>query len=302
MRLGDEKIWGNRMGMKKLAAVYFGLMVVCTALVTGFPFSLVGGGEGDDLAKAPVAPAGGVAGEKVALDENIQNLTTAIMAELSQPAKPQVDPAIVEANIAAMTLEETTVEEKAMAVLAHMDGSAPKAGTDDPLYNMTATALTALQGDQAQIPAPREPDPTIELVVAEALQSGQTDAAIDKLVNDAALAGTLSVPASMVTSEGRVDTAVLLASVLQAAQGGEEFGQGDAAAGNAERDIVSVRLDNEDVLYTVGVGDSLGALALRFYGDAGRASVIFDANRSVLATPNSVRVGQELLLPRRDSL
>ena len=107
----------------------------------------------------------------------------------------------------------------------------------------------------------------------------------------------------MITSEGRVDTAVLLASVLQAAQGGdEEFGQGDAAPGNAERDAVSVRLDSEDVLYTVGAGDSLGSLALRFYGDAGQAAMLFDANRSTLATPNSVRVGQELVLPQRGNL
>lgn len=290
------------MGMKKLAVVYFGIMVVCTALVTGLPISIFGGSAPEAVATAPTAPAQPEGGAAVSLDQSMQNLTAAIMAELSVPATPAVDPAVVEANIAAMTLEEVTVEEKATAVLAHLDGTAPKPGADDPLYNMTASALQALQGDQAQLPEPPTPDPTIERVVAEALREGKSDEAIDTMVNEAALAGTFAVPESMVTSEGRVDTAVLLASVLQAAQGGEEFGQGDAAPGNMDRDELSVKLDSEDVLYTVGSGDSLGSLALRFYGDAGRAVAIFEANRNLLPTPNSLRVGQELLLPRRDSL
>jgi nucleoid-associated protein YgaU len=291
------------MGMKKLAVIYFGVMVVCTALVTGFPFSFFGKGAPDAVAKQPTDATPEGAGATVALDQSMTNLTAQIMAELSQPAAPKVDPAVVEANIAAMTVEEATVEDKAAAVLSHMNGTAAQPGVDDPLYNMTASALLALQGDQAQMPAPPVPDPTIELAVAQALQEGKSDEAIDTMVNEAALAGTFAVPASMVTSEGRVDTAVLLASVLQVAQGpGEEFGQGDASPGNAERDALSVKLDGEDVLYTVGSGDSLGSLALRFYGDAGRAAAIFEANRSLLATPNSLRVGQELTLPRRDSL
>lgn len=290
------------MGMKKLAVIYFAIMVVCTALVTGLPFSVFGGGGGTEVAAAPEAPAATGAGTGIVLDDTMQSLTAAIMAELSVPAPPTVDPAVVEANIAAMKLEEISVEDKANAVLAHLNGTAAQPGADDPLYNMTASALLALQGDQAQMPALPEPDPTIERVVADALRAGKSDSDIDVIVNQAALAGTFAVPQSMVTSEGRVDTAVLLTSVLQAAQGGEEFGQGDAAPGNAERDKISVQLDSGDVTYKVGLGDSLSSMALRFYGDAGRALVIFEANRAVLATPDSLRVGQELLLPRRDSL
>lgn len=289
------------MGMKKLAVVYFAVMVVCTALVTGMPFSFFGSAENEVAAVQPSAP-GDAGGGQIVLDDAMQNLTTAIMAELSTPAAPAVDPALVEANIAAMTLDETSVEDKANAVLAHLNGTAAQPGAGDPLYSMTASALLALQGDKAQMPALPEPDPTIELVVADALREGKSDADINQMVNEAALAGSFAVPQSMVTSDGRVDTAVLLTSVLHAAQGGEEFGQGDAAPGNAERDKISVALDSGDVTYKVGMGDSLGSMALRFYGDAGRAAVIFEANRTVLATPDSLRIGQELVLPRRDSL
>lgn len=52
------------------------------------------------------------------------------------------------------------------------------------------------------------------MLVVQALKQGQNDAYIDTLVNAAATAGTITVPQILVTSDGRVDTHVLLASII----------------------------------------------------------------------------------------
>lgn len=49
--------------------------------------------------------------------------------------------------------------------------------------------------------------------------------------------------------------------------------------------------------YTVRPGDTLGAIARRFYGDPGRYREIFEANRTVLPNPNTLRPGQVLRIP-----
>jgi len=50
--------------------------------------------------------------------------------------------------------------------------------------------------------------------------------------------------------------------------------------------------------YTVGVGDSLGAIAVKFYGDVAKFNMIFEANRTILSSPDKIRVGQRLVIPR----
>ena len=42
--------------------------------------------------------------------------------------------------------------------------------------------------------------------------------------------------------------------------------------------------------------------ALKFYGNPQFFYPIFDANREVLATPGSLRAGQQLLIPSRSKL
>jgi len=50
--------------------------------------------------------------------------------------------------------------------------------------------------------------------------------------------------------------------------------------------------------YTVVSGDSLSAIAERFYGDANAYMRIFEANRDKLNDPNLIYPGQELTIPR----
>jgi len=49
--------------------------------------------------------------------------------------------------------------------------------------------------------------------------------------------------------------------------------------------------------YTVKPGDSLSAIAQKFYGKASEYNRIFDANRDRLKDPNQIQAGQELVIP-----
>ncbi len=52
--------------------------------------------------------------------------------------------------------------------------------------------------------------------------------------------------------------------------------------------------------YTVESGDTLGAIARRFYGNAGKFPVIFEANRPMLSDPDKIYPGQVLRIPKLD--
>ncbi len=52
--------------------------------------------------------------------------------------------------------------------------------------------------------------------------------------------------------------------------------------------------------YTVESGDTLGAIAKRFYGSAGKYMIIFEANRPMLEDPNKIYPGQVLRIPQED--
>ena len=47
-------------------------------------------------------------------------------------------------------------------------------------------------------------------------------------------------------------------------------------------------------------GDTLASLAERYLGSASRAMEIYEANRSVLASPQELTIGVELKIPRAD--
>ena len=50
--------------------------------------------------------------------------------------------------------------------------------------------------------------------------------------------------------------------------------------------------------YTVQRGDSLSKIAKRFYGDAMKYPIIFEANREIIKDPNLIYPGQRLRIPR----
>ena len=54
----------------------------------------------------------------------------------------------------------------------------------------------------------------------------------------------------------------------------------------------------EATIYEVKPGDTLGAIAQRFYGKASLYPKIFDANRDILNNPDLIKVGQKLRIPK----
>ncbi len=52
-----------------------------------------------------------------------------------------------------------------------------------------------------------------------------------------------------------------------------------------------------EIVHVVVRGDTLSALAKRYYGSAGQYMRIFEANRDVLSDPNLIKVGQRLRIP-----
>jgi len=148
------------------------------------------------------------------------------------------------------------------------------------------------------------PKSTLERLMVAALREGQSDDEIDQLVNAAAVAGDIAVPEVLVTADGRVDTHVLLKSiVVQAtiAAGGAaptvpETPTGDGTG--VEVRVVQRASETEQYrFYTVARGDSLGAIAVKFYGDVSYFQVIFEANRGILSSPNLIETGQRLAIP-----
>ena len=54
--------------------------------------------------------------------------------------------------------------------------------------------------------------------------------------------------------------------------------------------------------YTVEKGDTLSAIAKRFYGDPKKYMTIFNANKNQLKDPDKISPGQELIIPHADNV
>ena len=97
---------------------------------------------------------------------------------------------------------------------------------------------------------------------------------------------------------GRVDTQALLASLIEqsdlAAGGG--YVSMRVAAGSNFNKPQRPRL-RKDQFYVVKSGDSLAAIAYRYYGRTAEYARIFAANKDRLSSANQIRVGQKLRIP-----
>ena len=60
---------------------------------------------------------------------------------------------------------------------------------------------------------------------------------------------------------------------------------------------VAASLDEET---KTTIGDTLGHIAQRFYGNAARWPEIFEANKNIISNPNLIYPGQTLVIPDDD--
>ncbi|MFY1040125.1 LysM peptidoglycan-binding domain-containing protein [Pantoea agglomerans] len=59
----------------------------------------------------------------------------------------------------------------------------------------------------------------------------------------------------------------------------------------------SVTATGSNRTYTVKSGDTLSAIAKQFYNDASEYMKIFEANKSILSSPDKIAPGQVLTIP-----
>ncbi|UYV37869.1 LysM peptidoglycan-binding domain-containing protein [Rhodobacteraceae bacterium D3-12] len=244
---------------------------------------------------------------------------------------PNVDPlsAVVQASLRATTAQQpvktppvsaATANDTALKALSEgvlaglgkpstLTGAAPKS---DPMRDMTAGVLASLTdtrtpagttGSNPTSPAPAaNKNTSLETLISQALTQGKSDAYLDALLNEAAAAGLVAVPAALQTNDGKVDTATLIATLIKqtpadpnAAPPLESFASGKGVEVRVVQRAGQTRQYN---FYTVQSGDSLGSIARKFYGDARFHTKIFEANRQFLASPNKIRPGQRLSIPK----
>ncbi len=290
----------------------FAFAVVLCMLIIFRPFS-----GGDDVAQdrlgTPAAPtAPDVEVTRAASTDDASLLAEAALANVAAvtPAAAPATPApVLEAprrqEVARPQTDDTSLNDMTQNVLAELGfaGVEPVETTGRQQLETTADILAGIQAATGQS-APVPERQTLESLVVAALQAGRSDEDIDALVNGAALTGTVAVPEILVTSEGRVDTHVLLSNIITQAQ---------IAAGNTPQvppatpentaglEVRVVQRANEEVqarFYTVQPGDSLGAIAITFYGRSDMYDHIFQANRQILSSPDRIRIGQRLVIPQ----
>lgn len=240
----------------------------------------------------------------------------AVVTEAAVTSAPlTTDPAtgLVEAprriDVARPNTDDTRLSDMTNNVLAELgfagvetvttNSQAQRASTSDIL-----AGIEAATGHRSVL----EESETLEAIVIAALQAGETDESIDMIVNAAAAAGTVAVPEILVTSDGRVDTHVLLNNIVTQAQiaaGGEapEIPEvsPDNTAGMEVRVVQRATDDVEARFYTVQSGDSLGAISIKFFGSIEHFETIFEANKGLLSSPDRIRVGQRLVIPQLDA-
>ncbi|OWV52433.1 hypothetical protein CDZ98_25170 [Mameliella alba] len=161
---------------------------------------------------------------------------------------------------------------------------------------MTQDVLANLTGDAKGAGAPDSGD--LQTLVVQALRQGQSDAYLDALLNEARDSGRIAVPEALITSDGKVDTTTLLATLVQRSVGATKV-PADSGLAGVEPEVTRPRARSlaRAEVYTVQPGDSLAAISYRFYGDTMQYTVIYDANRDKITTPDKIRVGQQLTIP-----
>ena len=72
---------------------------------------------------------------------------------------------------------------------------------------------------------------------------------------------------------------------------------GEKLFGTGEAKAAASAAEPEAQFHTVVRGDTLSAIAKKFYGDANKYPVIFEANKPMLSHPDKIYPGQMLRIP-----
>lgn len=236
-----------------------------------------------------------------------QSLEALALAAAPDTARPVVE-APRRIDVARPDTDDTRLSDMTNNVLAELGfaGVEPVTTNSQAQRQSTSDILAGIEAATGQRSILEERN-TLEAIVIAALRAGETDDAIDGIVNDAADSG-VAVPEILVTSDGRVDTYVLLNNIVTQAEiaaGGQAPAiptvSPDEIQGMEVRIVQQATQDVQARFYTVQPGDSLGTISIKFYGSIGYYESIFEANKGLLSSPDRIRVGQRLVIPQIDA-
>lgn len=195
--------------------------------------------------------------------------------------------AVLAARIPSGPVVETTREEKTAEAIAIANRNKMRMLTEGVVAGLyTVTSETAAGGTR---------------IALNSRNAASTATALEKLISQAAANGDLTVPDSIATADGTVDSQTLLFDLVQRSlEGGTE--KEVAAAQEMRRRAFAASAAKTDVVegqrfYTVEAGDSLAYISLQFYGSTNAYETIFNANRTKIDRPDQIRIGQRLLIP-----
>ncbi len=144
-------------------------------------------------------------------------------------------------------------------------------------------------------------------LVEKAMKEGKSSTDIVQLIEEALQKkGGTSLEELMARSGGKVDMRALLNMLVQRAAEKAAAGAGgeDALTRALEAESRETRMDAAATgakgggrVITVQPGETLGTIAMKYYGTAGRWRDIYNANRDRLKNPDIVPAGMRLRLP-----
>lgn len=140
-----------------------------------------------------------------------------------------------------------------------------------PDIDTTGTTEQAAPQSPPQTATPPKNE-TLETMVLSALKQGQSEDYITALVSDAADKGKIEVPETLITSDGRVDTSALLATLSQPTE-------------------------PANPMHMVSPGDTLASISYRYYGRTEHGPAIMAANPEMLPSEAHLTIGQEIMIP-----
>jgi nucleoid-associated protein YgaU len=138
-------------------------------------------------------------------------------------------------------------------------------------------------------------------IALNSLNAASTARELEKILAKAAADGDIEVPGSVAANGGAIDSKTLLFDLVQRSledgsekeiAAAEEMSRRAFAASAAKTQVV-----NGQRFYTVEAGDSLAYISLQFYGSTNAYETIFNANRTAIASPDKIQIGQRLLIP-----
>lgn len=129
-------------------------------------------------------------------------------------------------------------------------------------------------------------------MIAEAISTDQSNAVLRAIITDAIQNNQMTVPRALVNSNGDIDTASLIAALVQFSA------EGSATDPGYELPPQRTFSNGDTLEHLVVQGESLASISLRYYGNTFDYPRIFAANTDKLASPDKIRIGQRLVIPQ----